>query len=201
VEAFATAFAAHADAELTEDDLRAVTRVDAVVSGAELTLELCAELRRLAPFGLGNPGVMLLLPSCELGELAPVGNGKHLRFRVRDRGRDAGNAIAFGLGAQLDRYRTQGRYDVVFRLEENHWNGTVAPQLVVRRVLDAPEGYESLREWLAEQWKLENGARSEEARAVFADLGLSGESSGRRQLLESEVFRALLEEPALPRAA
>jgi len=201
VEAFATAFAAHADAELTEDDLRAVTRVDAVVSGAELTLELCAELRRLAPFGLGNPGVMLLLPSCELGELAPVGNGKHLRFRVRDRGRDAGNAIAFGLGAQLDRYRTQGRYDVVFRLEENHWNGTVAPQLVVRRVLDAPEGYESLRECLAEQWKLENGARSEEARAVFADLGLSGESSGRRQLLESEVFRALLEEPALPRAA
>jgi len=201
VEAFATAFATHADAELTEDDLRVVTRVDAVVSGAELTLELCSELRRLAPFGLGNPGVTLLLPSCELGELAPVGNGKHLRFRVRDRGRDAGNAIAFGLGAQLDRYRTQGRYDVVFRLEENHWNGTVAPQLVVRRVLDAPEGYESLREWLAQQWKLDDGERSAEARAVFADLGLSGEKSGRRQLLESEVFRALLEEPALPRAA
>jgi single-stranded-DNA-specific exonuclease len=201
VEAFARAFATHADAELTEDDLRVVTRVDAVVSGAELTLELCSELRRLAPFGLGNPGVTLLLPSCELGELAPVGNGKHLRFRVRDRGRDAGNAIAFGLGAQLDRYRTQGRYDVVFRLEENHWNGTVAPQLVVRRVLDAPEGYESLREWLAQQWKLDDGERSAEARAVFADLGLSGETSGRRQLLESEVFRALLEEPALPRAA
>ena len=201
VEAFATAFATHADAVLTEDDLRVVTRVDAVVSGAELTLELCSELRRLAPFGLGNPAVTLLLPSCELGELAPVGNGKHLRFRVRDRGRDAGNAIAFGLGAQLDRYRTQGRYDVVFRLEENHWNGTVAPQLVVRRVLDAPEGYESLREWLAQQWKLDDGERSAEARAVFADLGLSGETSGRRQLLESKVFRALLEEPALPRAA
>jgi len=201
VEAFATAFATHAEAELTEDDLRVVTRVDAVVSGAELTLELCSELRRLAPFGLGNPGVALVLPSCELGELAPVGNGKHLRFRVRDRGRDAGNAIAFGLGAQLDRYRTQGRYDVVFRLEENHWNGTVAPQLVVRRVLDAPEGYESLREWLAQQWKLEDGERSAEARAVFADLGLSRATSGRRQLLESEVFRALLEEPALPRAA
>ena len=201
VDAFATAFAAHADAELTEDDLRSVTKVDAVVSGAELTLDLCSELRRLAPFGLGNPGVTLLLPSCELGDLAPVGNGKHLRFRVRDRGRDAGSAIAFGLGAQLDRYRAQGRYDVVFRLEENHWNGTVAPQLVVRRVLDAPEGYESLREWLAQQWKLDDGERSEEARAVFTDLGLSGEASSRRQLLESEVFRALLEEPALPRAA
>ena len=201
VDAFATAFAAHADVELTEDDLRSVTKVDAVVSGAELTLDLCSELRRLAPFGLGNPGVTLLLPSCELGDLAPVGNGKHLRFRVRDRGRDAGSAIAFGLGAQLDRYRAQGRYDVVFRLEENHWNGTVAPQLVVRRVLDAPEGYESLREWLAQQWKLDDAERSEEARAVFTDLGLSGGTRSRRQLLESEVFRALLEEPALPRAA
>jgi hypothetical protein len=178
-----------------------VTRVDAVVSGHELTLELCSELRQLAPFGLGNPGVTLLLPSCELGELAPVGEGKHLRFRVSERGGDAGSAIAFGLGSQLDRYRRPGRFDVVFRLEENHWNGTVAPQLVVRRVLDAPEGYESLRQWLAEQWKLDDAERSAEARAVFADLGLSGETRGRRPLLESEVFRALLEEPALPRAA
>ena len=201
LEAFAASFEAHADAELTDDDLRPVTRVDAVVSGAELTLELCSELQRLAPFGLGNPGVTLLLPSCELGDLAPVGNGKHLRFRVRERGRHAGSAIAFGLGAQLDRYRARSRYDIVFRLEENHWNGTVAPQLVVRRVLDAPEGYEGLREWLAEQWKLDDAERSAEARAVFADLGLGAESSGRRQLLESEVFRALLEEPALPRAA
>jgi single-stranded-DNA-specific exonuclease len=201
VDAFADAFAAHADAELTEKDLRSVTKVDAVVSGRELTLELCFELRQLAPFGLGNPSVTLLLPSCELGDLAPVGDGKHLRFRVREREEDAGSAIAFGQGSQLDRYRRPGRYDVVFRLEENHWNGTVAPQLVVRRVLDAPEGYESLREWLAEQWKLDDAERSAEARAVFADLELSGETRGRRPLLESEVFRALLEEPALPRAA
>ena len=118
---------------LTDDDLRPRTVVDAVVSGGELTLALCGELRRLAPFGLGNPGVTPLLPSCELGDLATVGDGKHLRFRVDDRNR-SGGAIAFGLGTQLDRFRRQGRYDVVFRLEENHWNGTVAPQLVVRRV-------------------------------------------------------------------
>ena len=85
VEAFADAFAAHADSVLTDDDLRPRTVVDAVVSGGELTLALCAELRRLAPFGLGNPGVTLLLPSCELGDLATVGDGKHLRFRVHDR--------------------------------------------------------------------------------------------------------------------
>ena len=200
VEAFADAFAAHADSVLTEDDLRPRTVVDAVVSGGELTLALCGELRRLAPFGLGNPGVTLLLPSCELGDLATVGDGKHLRFRVHDRDR-SGSAIAFGLGTQLDRFRRQGRYDVVFRLEENHWNGTVAPQLVVRRVFDAHEGYEGLREWLADQWKLVEAERAPEATAVFSELGLTGDTRGRRPLLESEAFRAMLEEPALARAA
>ena len=201
IEAFAEDFAAHANGQLTDDDLRPRTVVDAVVTGPELTLELCEELRRLAPFGLANPGVTLLLPSCEVGDLAPVGEGKHLRFRVRDRGRDAGSAIAFGLGAQLDRFRQASRYDVLFRLEANHWNGTVAPQLVVRRVLDAPERYESLRDWLADQWRLPEAERSPDAAAIFAELGLAADTRARRPLLESEAFRALVEEPELARAA
>src|SRR6478672_2802403 len=44
VETFAAAFAAHADEVLTEEDLRPVTRVDAIVPGAKLNLDLCTEL-------------------------------------------------------------------------------------------------------------------------------------------------------------
>src|SRR5205823_781810 len=74
VEAFAEAFAAHADAALPEEALRPVVHVDAVVPrGRRLTLDVCAELRRLAPFGLGNPPVTLLAPGCELAELSAVG--------------------------------------------------------------------------------------------------------------------------------
>jgi single-stranded-DNA-specific exonuclease len=196
VDAFAEAFAAHADAHLDEEDLQPVTRVDAVVAGSELTLELCEELRRLAPFGLGNPGVTLLLPACELRDLGAVGEGRHLRFRVNDRGRDAGRAIAFGIGAQLDRYRREGRYDVVFRLEANHWNGTVAPQLVVRRIFDSADRYEELRGWLAAQWKLDEAEREAAAREIFGELELESVNGGRRQLYESERFRERLERAA-----
>ena len=192
--AFAEAFAAHADATLTDDDLRPRVAIDAIVSGSELGLPLCEELGRLAPFGLGNPGVTLLVDGCELTELGTVGEGKHLRFRVRQRGRDAGSAIAFGIGGQLDRYRRTGRYDVAFRLQENRWNGTVAPQLVVRRIFDADERYEELREWLAAEWRAGEEARSPEARAVFAELELA--AGERRSLLESETFRRLLGEQA-----
>src|SRR5947209_6351510 len=128
VEAFAAAFAEHASGLLDESDLQSSTHVDAIVPrGAALTLDLCNELARLAPFGLGNPEVTLLAPGCELGDLATVGEGKHLRFRVRRDGCDAGAAIQFGAGGSLESYRGGVRYDIAFRLSENRWNGTVSP--------------------------------------------------------------------------
>jgi single-stranded-DNA-specific exonuclease len=202
VAAFAEAFAAHADGALPEEDLRPVTSVDALVHGSELTLDLCAELARLAPFGLGNPNVTLLVAGCELAEPVTVGDGKHLRFRVRDGRRDAGSAIGFGLGPQLDRFRRELNYHVAFRLEENHWNGTVAPQLVVKRVFDAEPRYCELRDWLGRLWPEGSDAWPDDAAAVFAELGLKpGEPQPKRHLLESATFRALLAEPGLAQAA
>ncbi|MGZ4359223.1 MAG: single-stranded-DNA-specific exonuclease RecJ [Gaiellaceae bacterium] len=202
IEGFAEAFAAHAAEQLSEGDLRPLTVVDGVVPPhTRLTLELCEELAQLSPFGLGNPSVTLLAGDCELVELASVGEGKHLRFRVRLDGADAGSAIAFGLGPQLDRYRRSGHYDLAFRLEENRWNGTVAPQLVVRRIFDSAPRYEPLRAWLAEQWRGGESSWTAQARAIFGELGLAGHTAGRRHLLESESFRELLEERELLPAA
>ena len=200
VEPFAEAFAAVADARLGEEDLRPLTTVDAFVHGNELTLDLCAELARLAPFGLGNPNVTLLLAGCEVVEPATVGDGKHLRFRVRADGRDSGSAIAFRFGPQLDRLRRVGRYDVAFKLEANQWNGTVAPQLNVRQVFDTEDRYVELREWLKAEWRKEPAQRVAAAAAIFEELGLA-EAGSRRHLLESKRFLALLEEPELARAA
>jgi hypothetical protein len=180
-----------------------VTQVDAIVPrGRRLTLELCGELARLAPFGLGNPAVTLLAAGCELGELATVGEGKHLRFRVRRDGADVGSAIAFGLGTRLDSFRREGHWDVAFRLEENRWNGTVSPQLVVRRIFGADERYGELRDWLVVEYRKPAAARSADAAAVFDELEVEEAGLGRRHLLESERFRALLaREPVLARAA
>jgi single-stranded-DNA-specific exonuclease len=201
IEDFAAAFARHADAALADVDLRPLTTVDAIVPAGALTLDLAQELDRLAPFGLGNPEPTLLVASIEATAASTVGDGKHLRFRVRQQGRDGGSAIAFGQGGQLDRLQGPCRFDVAFRLKENRWNGTVAPQLVVRRVFDAPGAYDELRAWLAAQWRAGEGAWTPEAARIFAELGLAAGS--RRQLLESESFRALLAhgDVPLPQAA
>jgi single-stranded-DNA-specific exonuclease len=201
LDAFSEAFGVHADAVLADADLRPTTTIDAIVPAGALTLELAQELDRLAPFGLGNPEPTLLVASVEAAGAGTVGEGKHLRFRVRQQGRDGGSAIAFGLGGQLDRLRDAARFDVAFRLKENRWNGTVAPQLVVRRLFDAAASYEALRAWLAEQWRAGEAAWAPDARRIFAELDLA--AGARRQLLESETFRGLLEraDVELPRAA
>jgi single-stranded-DNA-specific exonuclease len=202
VEAFADAFAEHAASVLGEDDLRPIVEADAIVWGDELTLDLCEELERLAPFGLGNAGPLLLAPGCELAELGVVGDGRHLKLAVLAKGVRSG-AIAFGQGGQLDRLRTAGHWDVAFRLQANRWNGTVSPQLVVRRFFETPARYLELRDRLAAEWRAGRPAWDEVARAVFADLELTEDAPRRRHLLESEVFRTLLagEEAGLPKAA
>jgi len=198
VPAFAEAFSSIGDAELAEDDLRPPALVDALVHGRDLTLELCNELAQLAPFGLGNPNVTLLLAGCQLVDLAAVGEGKHLKFRVREDGRDSGSAIAFRMGRRLDSLRRAGAYDLAFKLEANQWNGTVAPQLNVRHVFEADERYVEKREWLKAEWRSDD--RDPVAAAIFEELGL-GEGGARRHLLESERFLALVAEPELARAA
>jgi single-stranded-DNA-specific exonuclease len=199
VDAFTEAFARYADANVADEELQPVTVVDAVLPrGTRLTLELAGELAELAPFGLGNPEVTLLAAGAELAELQTVGEGKHLRFRVRQAGADAGGAIAFGFGGQLDRLRRPGRYDVAFRLQENRWNGTIAPQLMIRRVFDADERFEELYAWLRAQWTAR--PRSTDAQAIFDELEVDA-GGPRRHPLESPTFRALLAHPPLARAA
>jgi single-stranded-DNA-specific exonuclease len=200
LEAFAEAFAAHAAGVLTEETLCRVTPVDAVVRGRELTLGLCEELERLAPFGLGNPNVTLLALGCELSELDAVGNGKHLRLAVTAGGARSG-AIAFGRGTALDRYRRPGRYDVAFKLDANHWNGTVTPQLVVREIFATPERYEELRRGLLAEWKAGPERWSPLAQAIFAELGLEGGTQGWCPLVESPTFLAALADEPMAAAA
>jgi single-stranded-DNA-specific exonuclease len=198
VEAFAEAFAARAAEDLTVEDLAPVVHVDAVVRGTELTLDLCGELERLAPFGLGNPSGTLLAVGCELAELGAVGEGKHLKLAVTADGARSG-AIAFGQGGQLDRYRRPVRYDVAFKLAANHWNGTVSPQLVVKRIFDTPDRFDDLRLGLVAEWKAGPDSWSEFACAVFSELNVE-EGGAWRSLVESETFVAALKEP-MPLAA
>jgi len=128
VDAFRAAFEAHAAATLTPEDLVPKQRVDAVVAGDELGLRLADELQRLGPFGIGNPGVSLLLPAARCSDPKLMGeDGKHVRFTVAAGGTRA-RAVAFGT-TNID---CESPLDATFSLELNEYNGSVEPRLVLK---------------------------------------------------------------------
>lgn len=141
VEAFREAFAAHAREVLSPEDLRRTERVDAMVGGVGLGLELAEELMQLAPFGMGNPGVRLLVPSARVSDVRTMGEGKHARFSLHS-GSHRALGVAFGrssLGVE-----DEDILDAGVRLEVNHWNGSVEPRVVLRELhpLQEPEADE-----------------------------------------------------------
>jgi hypothetical protein len=70
----------------------------------------------------------------------------------------------------------------------------------VRRVFEADARVVELRDWLAGEFRKAVVDRDPVAAEIFEELELDA-AAGRRHLLESPRFRALLAEPALPRAA
>ena len=138
VEAFQRAFAAHANEALSAEDLRRTEKVDAIVGGVGLGLDLAEELKQLAPFGMGNPGVRLLVPSARVSDVRTMGEGKHARFSLHS-GAHRALGVAFGrasLGVE-----DEDLLDASVRLEINHWNGSVEPRVVLRELhpLEEPE--------------------------------------------------------------
>ena len=129
--AFRETFAAHAAVTLGPEDLVHTERVDAIVGGAALGLDLAEDLERLAPFGMGNPGLRLLVPSARVRDVRQMGEGKHCRFSLHSGGH---RALGVAFGRPGIAVGEEESVDAAVRLELNHWNGSVEPRLVLREL-------------------------------------------------------------------
>jgi single-stranded-DNA-specific exonuclease len=180
VDAFREAFAAHANEVLAPEDLKRTERVDAIVGGASLGLDLAEELRQLAPFGMGNPGVRLLVPSARVRDVRKMGEeGRHARFSLHS---GAHRALGVSFGRSSFGVGEDDLVDVAVRLEVNRWNGAVEPRVVLRDLYrrDAEQAAAEEDEW----WQR---FEAELGRDPTAGADSSGEPAGEgeRQVLRS----------------
>jgi single-stranded-DNA-specific exonuclease len=127
---FATALAEHAAVVLASAPAGPIERVDTIVTGDALGMELAEELARLAPFGRGNPPVCLMVEGASFHDPQPMGEGRHLRFTVRS-GEARARAVSFGQGAKLPVQEGEPAL-ATFALEVNEWNGVSEPRLRLR---------------------------------------------------------------------
>jgi len=131
VDAFRDAFVAHAAAVIGPGAGARTERIDAVVGGDGIGLDLAEELERLGPFGAGNPGVSLLVPSARVRDVRGMGEGKHSRFDLQS---GAHRALTVAFGRPSIPVSEDEPVDASVRLEVNQWNGAVEPRLVLREM-------------------------------------------------------------------
>jgi len=133
IQDFQNGFAEQADSVMADKELRQTRHVDALVCGQEMTLDLADELSSMEPFGLGNPSVELLATGTNISAARVTRDGRHLQCMV-EAGGARSSAIGFGQAFLLEKLKPAGQWDVAFRLERNEFNGSVAPQLILREI-------------------------------------------------------------------
>ena len=114
-------FDAAARAVLTPEDLAPEIRIDLEVGPDDLTPELEALLRHFEPFGLGNPGPVLLMRAAHIVGVPKVVGQNGLKLRVATATGEV-EALGWGLAGRAAELRG-GPVDIAFRLDREEWNG------------------------------------------------------------------------------
>ena len=128
VDAFAAAFEVAASQILGDIELLPTLDIDGEISPTDVDLALANELKRMEPFGAGNPEPTLMMRSVTVMERRIVGDG-HLKLRVSAGGR-VFNAIAF----RQAECSTDGMLDIAFFPETNYWNNSTTLQLRIKAI-------------------------------------------------------------------
>ena len=117
---------------------RAPLQIDSVLSLADLSLGLVEELERLAPFGPGNPPLVLASTGLTLTSHSAVGReGEHLQLIVED---EAGTAQKVIWWQGADSPLPEGRFDLAYAVRASDYRSQRAVQVewVDARPAEAP---------------------------------------------------------------
>ncbi len=97
--------------------------IDVELDVRDIDRDLLTWLERAGPFGEGNPAPVFVSRRAGLRQNQAVGpGGAHLRFVIEQNGERL-EGIGFGAGERRREAEGAGTVDVVYRLEENQWNG------------------------------------------------------------------------------
>jgi len=133
LETFKIRFNAAVKTALENIDLSPVQQIDAVVSAEQLDRPFYEQLRKLKPFGQGNPEPIWALKNAQLSGVPRIVGQNHLKLTLLSDGK-LFDAIAFNYYPES---LPEGAIDVAFTLTENHWNGSTALQLQIKDIRPA----------------------------------------------------------------
>ncbi len=115
------ALGAYARARLTPADFEPLLPCDGELSLDQVSVELYRELRKLAPYGMGNPEPVFVAREARLALPPRVLKDKHLKLRLATAKGRGVDALAWRMAERLERapLAPGDRLDVAFKVGEN----------------------------------------------------------------------------------
>ena len=152
IDAFRKEISGLVSAYYQEDIPRTQLDIDCAISPELLTISNIDSLSVMEPCGNGCPKPVLMMENLTVDRIRPVGNGKHLRLRLR-RGKILLNAIYFSATAQSASIEQGDLVDVAFVPQVNEYREERTVQMNILDIRPAckaccsPEitGYRALR--------------------------------------------------------
>jgi single-stranded-DNA-specific exonuclease len=115
--------------------------IDAAMTAGGATPAFHAELERAGPFGQAAPEPTMVFPAHEVMEAFEVGEGRHVRMKLRAGDGSMLSAVAFRAGAEdwgQRLLKAKGkRLTIAATLSRDHWGGR---ETIEARIVDAAEG-------------------------------------------------------------
>jgi single-stranded-DNA-specific exonuclease len=124
-------FEAYARSTLAPQDLVPLLRVDAEIGLDQVDWPLFEHLKRMEPFGMGNPTPVLVARRLRLIYPPRVLSEKHLKIRIGS-GPKHFDAIGWRKGEHAKLLSTGDSVDLAFTLDENTYQGTSSLQMVIK---------------------------------------------------------------------
>lgn len=106
--------------------------VDCEIAAGDINPSFMADIKRMEPFGIGNPEPVFICRNMSVSDIRIVGNGsKHLKLALKNEkgGPKIFDAIGFSLAEKFPNLKINDKIDIVFNLCEDEWNGNKKMQL------------------------------------------------------------------------
>ncbi|WP_412987284.1 single-stranded-DNA-specific exonuclease RecJ [Pontimicrobium sp. IMCC45349] len=135
-ETFKAAFEAVVKRTIDKRLLTPEVKIDAQIGLKDIDQRLWRIMSQFAPFGPGNMTPIFMTEGLtDSGYGKCVGeDDKHLKVNVYQQGSEKFSGIGFGLGSKVNLIKDRQRFDAVYSIDENHWNGNVSLQLKLRDI-------------------------------------------------------------------
>lgn len=107
-------------------------RLDMKLHGREISLSTAREIKKLEPFGSGNPSPLFYIPAAQILSVSPVGTG-HARIGLNCDGFEF-TAIMFGAEKMGFDFKPSDIVDIAASLEVNFYKNSETLSVIVRNI-------------------------------------------------------------------